>query len=306
MARARNGEAIGPKGRSPSARKRLRRLLRTALKRNDLDVWRRARAVLGYIEGSSVVDLATELEVTRGSVNRWLRWYETLGVSGLLTERPPGPMPKLDAEQRQELTALIEAGPQAAGYSSGVWTGPMIGDLIAGRFGVQYHNHHVPRLLHALGFSVQRPRRRLARVDTFGMRKTAHVFGAISLEARPRFHYDFAPVFNGRTFLEFLKHLVRRSRRKVFLVIDNGPCHNLDEEGKAWLVANRHRIALFRLPPYSPELNPIEGVWKQTKKRTSHNTFYRTTDERDAALRSTFNDFRKLPSTIARQVARFL
>ena len=41
----------------------------------------------------------------------------------------------------------------------------MIGDLIAQRFGVRYHNHHVPRLLHALGFSVQRPRRRLARAD---------------------------------------------------------------------------------------------------------------------------------------------
>jgi hypothetical protein len=28
-----------------------------------------------------------------------------------------------------------------------------------------YHNHHVPRLLHQLGFSVQRPRKRLARAD---------------------------------------------------------------------------------------------------------------------------------------------
>ena len=44
-----------------------------------------------------------------------------------------------------ELTALIEAGATAAGYTSGVWTGPMIGDLIAQRFGVRYPNHHVPR-----------------------------------------------------------------------------------------------------------------------------------------------------------------
>jgi transposase len=48
---------------------------------------------------------------------------------------------------------------------SGVWTGPMIGDLIESRFGVRYHNHHVPRLLNELGFSVQRPRKRLARAD---------------------------------------------------------------------------------------------------------------------------------------------
>jgi transposase len=64
-------------------------------------------------------------------------------------------------------------------------------------------------------------------------------------------------VFNGSTFLDFLKEIVRRSRRKVFLVIDNGPCHNLDEDGKRWLSEHRHRIELFRLPPYSPELNPI-------------------------------------------------
>lgn len=138
------------------------------------------------------------------------------------------------------------------------------------------------------------------------MRKTAHVFGAISLADRPRFLFQFAPVFNGQTFWEFLKLLVRRCRRKIFLIIDNGPCHNLGEHGKAWLAANRARIALFRLPPYSPEFNPIEGVWKQTKKRTTHNTFYRTTDERDAALTATFEKFQTSPSLLAGQVARFL
>lgn len=37
--------------------------------------------------------------------------------------------------------------------------------LIEQRFGVRYHNHHIPRLLNQLGFSVQRPRKRLARAD---------------------------------------------------------------------------------------------------------------------------------------------
>jgi len=73
------------------------------------------------------------------------------------------------------------------------------------------------------------------RVDTFGMRKTAHVFGAISLEERPRFHYLFAPVFNAETFHDFLMRLVWNKRRKIFLIIDNGPSHNLNEQGKAWL-----------------------------------------------------------------------
>ena len=144
------------------------------------------------------------------------------------------------------------------------------------------------------------------RVSTFGMRKTAHVFGAVSLERRPRFVHQFAERFSGATFLEFLQHLVACFRRKVFLVIDNGPCHNLDAAGKEWLAANRHRIELFRLPPYSPELNPIEGVWKTTKRTTTHNRFFRTTTERDAALTATFERFNANPTSLAGHVARFL
>jgi len=164
VGRSKTGEAVSARRRTAGARKRLRRHIRAAEKRSDLDCWRLGRAVLGYIEGR-VIDLAAELGVTRGSVNRWLQWYEALGVDGLLTGVPPGAPPRLTEPQRTELGALVEAGPQSAGYQSGVWTGPMIGDLIEQRFGVRYHNHHVPRLLHQLGFSVQRPRKRLARAD---------------------------------------------------------------------------------------------------------------------------------------------
>jgi transposase len=143
-------------------------------------------------------------------------------------------------------------------------------------------------------------------VDTFGLRKTAHVFGAVSVDRQPDFHYLFASVFNGDKFLEFLKHLVKRSRRKLFLIIDNGPCHNLTETGKTWLSRNYHRIQLYRLPPYSPNLNPIEGAWKETKKRTTHNRFFRTTDERDTALVATFESYRSNSELLAGYVARFI
>jgi transposase len=165
VGRSKTGEAISAHRRTPTARRKLRSFVDAAEKRADLDCWRRGRAVLGYLDGRRVVDLAIEADVTRGSVNRWLQWYEALGVEGLLTGIPPGAAPRLSDAQRVELTAIVEAGPMAAGYQSGVWTGPMIGDLIQQRFGVEYHNHHIPRLLHQLGFSVQRPRKRLARAD---------------------------------------------------------------------------------------------------------------------------------------------
>lgn len=165
MARAKNGEAISPAGRTAAAKKQLRRFTDAAKKRGDLEAWRRGRAVLGYIDGRRVIEMATDLDVTRGAINRWLQWYESMGVEGLVTGKAPGPAPKLTDSQRDLLSALVELGPQGSGYTSGVWTGPMIADLIEKRFGVRYHNHHIPRLLNGLGFSVQRPRKRLARAD---------------------------------------------------------------------------------------------------------------------------------------------
>jgi transposase len=63
---------------------------------------------------------------------------------------------------------------------------------------------------------------------------------------------------------------------------------------------------LHRLPAYSPEDNGIEGVWKETKRSTTHNRFYRTVDERDSALGSTFRTFQAQPHRIAGHVARFV
>jgi transposase len=157
--------AIRPSRRTRAALRALRLLVQRSFREGDLNTWRRAKAVLDYIRGKRVVDLADTLGVTRGSVNRWIGWYDDQGVDGLLPHKAPGPQPRLTEEQMSELGAVIDAGPQAAGFSTGVWTGPMIGQLVWQRFGVKYHNHHVPWLLHRLGFSVQRPRKRLARAD---------------------------------------------------------------------------------------------------------------------------------------------
>jgi transposase len=41
----------------------------------------------------------------------------------------------------------------------------MIAEVIRQEFGVRYHPGHVRKLLHALGFSVQRPKKLLVRAD---------------------------------------------------------------------------------------------------------------------------------------------
>ena len=56
-------------------------------------------------------------------------------------------------------------GAQAAGFATDLWTCPRVTELIEKQFGVRYHVDHVGRLLHALGWSPQRPERRAAERD---------------------------------------------------------------------------------------------------------------------------------------------
>lgn len=165
MPKTRAGEAIDKKIKTKRFLRRLRAFIKRRNVEGKLDEWKRGRAILGYIEGKSVINMAAELDVTRGSINRWLQWYNAAGLEGLETKKAPGRAPLLSEEQREALAAIIKAGPLASGYGIGVWTGPMIGSLTAAKFGVSYHNHHIPRLLHDMGFSLQSPRKRLAKAD---------------------------------------------------------------------------------------------------------------------------------------------
>ena len=46
-----------------------------------------------------------------------------------------------------------------------MWTGKSLAAVIQREFGISFHPQSVPRLLHEMGFSLQRPRKRLARAD---------------------------------------------------------------------------------------------------------------------------------------------
>jgi transposase len=156
---------LAPKRVDATARARLRRLIERARKDNDLSTWNRARAVLGYVEGKSATDIAVELQADRSTVSRWIAAYAQRGIPALSPGKAPGAVPKLSDEHMAKVGRLVEAGPEAAGFDSGVWTARMVGELIRRRFGVAYHWKYVPELLHKLGFSVQRPRKRLSRAD---------------------------------------------------------------------------------------------------------------------------------------------
>ena len=69
------------------------------------------------------------------------------------------------------------------------------------------------------------------------------------------------------------------------MILDNARPHHA-KMLKDWLHSNRHRIELMFLPPYCPDLNPIEGIWQDAKSQTTYNEFYEVFDHFQAALTS--------------------
>lgn len=74
----------------------------------------------------------------------------------------------------------------------------------------------------------------------------------------------FKKRFSADVFIDFLRRLVRQSTRKVFLIVDRHPVHR-SAKAKKWLRKHDKSIALFFLPPYSPELNPDEVLNQDVK-----------------------------------------
>ena len=65
-------------------------------------------------------------------------------------------------------------------------------------------------------------------------------------------------------FLDFCKMLVADVGRPVFLIIDNSQVHRA-KILKEYAAQSNGMLTLFFLPPYSPDLNPDEWVWKNVK-----------------------------------------
>lgn len=61
------------------------------------------------------------------------------------------------------------------------------------------------------------------------------------------------------------------SKGKVLIVWDNASWHK-SKEIKQWLGNNPGVVELMNFPPYSPDLNPQEHVWKEMRKDLSITT----------------------------------
>ncbi len=103
-----------------------------------------------------------------------------------------------------------------------------------------------------------------------------------------------------QAFADHLRHVGRmypqERNPEVVLLIDNAPWHRGQLMNEA--LADNPHLRIYRLPSYSPQLNPIEQFWKKLRRRATHNRLFDTLDDLKGSLRSSVRYFQTVPHKV--------
>jgi putative transposase len=111
-------------------------------------------------------------------------------------------------------------------------------------------------------------------VPTYGGRKRQHLVGAVD-PRNGKVYVALSKTLRASQFQHFLEGLLLRHSKaqKLIIVLDNARAHHA-KALEPFLESNKDKLELLFLPPYSPDLNPMEWFWKFLRKRVTHNTFF--------------------------------
>lgn len=130
-----------------------RELRRLAKQSRDSNQSRRLLSLAAVLDGMSRDDAARIGGMDRQTLRDWVHRFNLAGPGGLLDSWTSGPTPRLSLEQKNELAALVEAGPDRQTGSVARRRRVDLKLVIKKRFGVDFHERYAGTLLKKLGFS---------------------------------------------------------------------------------------------------------------------------------------------------------
>jgi len=104
------------------------------------------------------------------TVSRWKKLQKDGGHAALRARPNTGRPPALSQKQKKDLTRRLLKGALKNGFATDLWTCPRIVELIRRHYGVSHHHDHIGRLMAAMGFTCQKPKRRAIERDEEAIR----------------------------------------------------------------------------------------------------------------------------------------
>jgi len=124
-------------------------------------------------------------------------------------------------------------------------------------------------------------------LQTTGKQKRLHLIGALTLEGMKVVVREYQTI-DGESMIRFLQDLEQESfAERIHIILDNAAAH---KSQKLQDFLQGSRFELHYLPPYSPNLNPIERLWKVFRETTLYNRFFATYWDFSMAVREFFTN----------------
>jgi len=134
---------------------------RTRFSTTEVQVFRNATIILMTAVGRTKAAIAQDLGCSPATVDNVRQRYRQRGLAGLRRGTPPGRRSRATAVYRVALRQTLQTPPAQLGYGFSVWSVARVGQHLKKTTGVGFSTDHLRRLVHAEGFSFQRPKHTL-------------------------------------------------------------------------------------------------------------------------------------------------
>jgi transposase len=125
----------------------------------------RLHGLLLVARGHSCPQVAEWFGEDRRTVQRWVRRFETHGLTGLRDGARSGRPTTLNAQQWAALGRDLRREPQAFGHAGHLWDGKQLSGHLRLRYGVRLGVRQCQRLFGRMGFRLRKPRPQVAQSD---------------------------------------------------------------------------------------------------------------------------------------------
>ena len=130
------------------------------------------------------------------------------------------------------------------------------------------------------------------------------MFGAIEYFSGRLFFQGIEGRFNSASYHTFLQMILAQTTAHLFLIHDGARYHT-SASTQAFLAAHSDRLTAHPLPSYSPDYNPIEYLWKQTKQRATHNKYFKEFTALTVSVEKALAYFATHPDTVLGLFGRY-
>jgi transposase len=134
-------------------------------------------------------------------------------------------------------------------------------------------------------------------IQTYGKHKGVKLLGILNYETG-QIYCEEHEMYNAEVFLGFLKNTLNLYLTgKIVMILDNSRIHHAILL-EPFFKENSDRLQLKFLPPYSPKMNLIEGLWGWLKSEVVNNVFFSSVREIRKAVRGFIDSIVKVPELV--------